>query len=307
MGEKGDDAAKKRGSWGNQIEFVLTMVGFAVGLGNVWRFPYLCYKNGGGAFLVPYFISLVVLGIPLFFMELCFGQFASLGPLKIWLINPACKGVGISVVLITGCIVIYYNVVVAYCIFYFFASMAGTLPWSYCDQDWNTCYCRDSTMDMNSTIPWENGTRLYNECNGTMIVKNETTTPSEEYFLHRVLKRTEGLEVSGIVLWDVTLCNLLAWTVIFLVLTKGVQTLGKVMYFAAIFPYILLTVLLVRGLTLDGHSKGIDFYVKPNITKLTEAQVWSDAAVQIFYSLGICQGGLIAMSSFNAFKTNTLR
>lgn len=73
-------------------------------------------------------------------------------------------GVGISVVLITGCIVIYYNVVVAYCIFYFFASMAGTLPWSYCDQDWNTCYCRDSTMDMNSTIPWENGTRLYNEC-----------------------------------------------------------------------------------------------------------------------------------------------
>lgn len=73
-------------------------------------------------------------------------------------------GVGISVVLITGCIVIYYNVVVAYCIFYFFASMAGTLPWTNCDQDWNTCYCRDSTMDMNSTIPWENGTRLYNEC-----------------------------------------------------------------------------------------------------------------------------------------------
>ena len=74
------------------------------------------------------------------------------------------SGVGISVVLITGCIVIYYNVVVAYCIFYFFASMTGTLPWTYCDQDWNTCYCRDSSMDINSTTPWENSTKLYMEC-----------------------------------------------------------------------------------------------------------------------------------------------
>ena len=74
------------------------------------------------------------------------------------------SGVGISVVLITGCIVIYYNVVVAYCIFYFFASMTGTLPWTYCDQDWNTCYCRDSTMEINSTTPWENSTKLFLEC-----------------------------------------------------------------------------------------------------------------------------------------------
>ena len=54
------------------------------------------YLFFSGAFLVPYFISLVVLGIPIFFMELCFGQFASLGPLKIWLVNPACKGKKVS-------------------------------------------------------------------------------------------------------------------------------------------------------------------------------------------------------------------
>lgn len=305
MGNK-EKAKDNRGAWGNQLEFILTMVGFAVGLGNVWRFPYLCYKNGGGAFLVPYFLSLLVLGVPLFFMELNFGQFASLGPLKIWRMNPAMKGVGMSVVLITACIIIYYNVIVAYCIFYFFASMTSKLPWSDCSNDWNTCQCRDSSMDLNSTIPWANGSRFLTECNITTM-SNQTTTASEEYFLRRVLRRTEGLEHEGALLWDVSLCNLLAWFIIFLVLSKGVETLGKVMYVASIFPYILLTILLVRGLTLEGHSIGIDFYIKPNITKLTEATVWSDAAVQIFYSLGICQGGLIAMSSFNQFKTNTLR
>lgn len=118
----------KRAGWSNQVEFILTLIGYAVGLGNVWRFPYLAYKNGGGAFLIPYFVSLALIGVPLFFLELSFGQFASLGPIKIWIVNPAFKGLGFAMTIVSALIALYYNVVIAWCLYYLFASMTSYLP-----------------------------------------------------------------------------------------------------------------------------------------------------------------------------------
>ncbi|XP_037799884.1 sodium-dependent serotonin transporter-like, partial [Penaeus monodon] len=81
---KWTDAEPERDTWGKKVEFLLAVVGFAVDLGNVWRFPYICYQNGGGAFLVPYCIMLVFGGLPLFFMELALGQYHRNGCLTVW-------------------------------------------------------------------------------------------------------------------------------------------------------------------------------------------------------------------------------
>ena len=82
-----------REQWGKKAEFFLACIGYAVGLGNVWRFPYLAFKNGGGAFLIPYIIMLFLVGMPLFFMELALGQYVSLGPVTSWAaICPLGKG-----------------------------------------------------------------------------------------------------------------------------------------------------------------------------------------------------------------------
>lgn len=76
-------APAERASWGNHWEFLLTSLGMAVGLGNVWRFPYITYTNGGGSFLVPYFLALMIIGWPLMFQELAVGQNARAGCNKV--------------------------------------------------------------------------------------------------------------------------------------------------------------------------------------------------------------------------------
>ncbi|XP_063412861.1 sodium- and chloride-dependent glycine transporter 2-like [Mytilus trossulus] len=297
---------KARANWGSQLEFILTCVGFAVGLGNVWRFPYLCFKNGGGAFLIPYFICLVFIGIPLFYLELCLGQFASLGPIKVFRINPALKGLGFSMIIVSSLIAIYYAVIIAYCIYFFFASMAAEVPWKYCDNSWNTCACQDGYQTFNfSLMDPRNSSRP--DCANFTYSDNKTVSASDEYFNNKVLEISGGLEYPEGIKWELALCNLAVWAIVFIVLSKGIKSLGKVVYFTATFPYILLTILLVRGLTLEGYEEGIKFYLTPDWSKLTQADVWSDAAVQIFYSLSACSGGLIAMASYNKFSNNILR
>uniref|UniRef100_A0A8C8B579 Transporter n=1 Tax=Otus sunia TaxID=257818 RepID=A0A8C8B579_9STRI len=299
-GERGkQDKSVKRGNWGNQIEFVLTSVGYAVGLGNVWRFPYLCYRNGGGAFMFPYFIMLVFCGIPLFFMELSFGQFASQGCLGVWRVSPMFKGVGYGMMVVSTYIGIYYNVVICIAFYYFFVSMTRVLPWTYCSNAWNTPDCT-GVLDRNVSSRAAFNFTLFN---GTQ----KRTSPSEEYWRRYVLDLSDDIGNLGEVRLPLLGCLGVSWVVVFLCLIKGVKSSGKVVYFTATFPYVVLTILFVRGITLEGALTGIMYYLTPQWDKILDAKVWGDAASQIFYSLGCAWGGLITMASYNKFHNNCYR
>ncbi|XP_060037079.1 sodium-dependent proline transporter isoform X5 [Erinaceus europaeus] len=163
------DFAADRGNWTGKLDFLLSCIGYCVGLGNVWRFPYRAYTNGGGAFLVPYFLMLAICGIPLFFLELSLGQFSSLGPLAVWKISPLFKGAGAAMLLIVGLVAIYYNMIIAYVLFYLFASLTSDLPWEHCGNWWNTDLCREH--------------RGPKDHNGTPALNlSGTVSPSEEYW-----------------------------------------------------------------------------------------------------------------------------
>lgn len=109
----------------------MSLVGFAVGFGSFWRFPYLVYKNGGGAFLIPYFAAIILLGMPLLYLETVTGQMHQLScPMIFARINKGYKMLGITFVLIAYHLSGYYNVILTYSYRFIFSAFSNPLAFA---------------------------------------------------------------------------------------------------------------------------------------------------------------------------------
>ncbi|XP_068172841.1 sodium- and chloride-dependent GABA transporter 2-like [Antennarius striatus] len=285
-----DTKLEERGHWGSKVEFLLAVAGNVVGLGNVWRFPYLCYKNGGGAFLVPYLVFLMTSGVPLFLLESFMGQYTQEGCITCWKkLCPLAEGIGYGgqVILFYGCMT--YVIIEAWCLLYITFSFSPTLPWTTCNNEWNTDKCFDASMQNESSARtnWTN-----------------TTSPSIEFWERRVLAISGGIEELGSIRWEVMLCLIVVWVICYFCIWKGVKSTGKAVYFTATFPYVMLFAILVRGLSLPGSREGVVFYLLPDPSRLSDPQVWMEAGTQILYSYSLGVGSLIVLSSYNSPSNN---
>uniref|UniRef100_A0A914DR86 Transporter n=2 Tax=Acrobeloides nanus TaxID=290746 RepID=A0A914DR86_9BILA len=312
----------ERTQWNSQTQFLLSCIGYAVGLGNIWRFPSLAYENGGGAFLIPYLCCSFFFGLPILYLELSLGQFAKAGPAVVYgRIRPLFHGVGWGMSALSLLVAIYYNVIVAWVLIYLFVVVTGRYhQWSSCMNDFNTIYCASKLEDERCTKNLNESAFFFNKtcfsmANTLMLdVKNATfqkfdgISPTEEFFENYVLEKTPTMDELGGINWKVLIALALAWLITALVLVKGVEMIGKAAFITATVPYVIIVILFVRCVTLPGAKIGLDYYLlNPDFSAIFKASAWKAAATQNCYSLAVGFGGLLSLSSFNPRSHNCFR
>ncbi|MBU0578167.1 sodium-dependent transporter [Patescibacteria group bacterium] len=238
--------------WSSRTTFLLAAIGSAVGLGNLWRFPFIAYENGGGAFLVPYFVALLTTGIPLLMAEYAFGARSKTGaPHAMRKISPRVEWVGWWAILTGFVIMTYYLAVMAWSWFYLVKS---------------------------PSIPWSGD--------------------ASAYFYSNVLQISEGPMQLGGLVWPLVFGALLTWILCYFITRWGTKSVGAVVKWTVPLPYILLIILLVHGLMRVGSAEGILYYLTPTWDVLTNPSVWMAAYGQVFFSLSLGFGVMIAYASY---------
>eukprot|EP00553_Chaetoceros_curvisetus_P003883 CAMPEP_0204617046 /NCGR_PEP_ID=MMETSP0717-20131115/4133_1 /ASSEMBLY_ACC=CAM_ASM_000666 /TAXON_ID=230516 /ORGANISM="Chaetoceros curvisetus" /LENGTH=560 /DNA_ID=CAMNT_0051630461 /DNA_START=486 /DNA_END=2165 /DNA_ORIENTATION=- len=252
----------ERESWSSRPAFLLAAIGSAVGFGNIWRFPALAYKSGGGAFFIPYLLALLLVGGPLLLLEIALGQHMQMGDVGVFgSINPRLRGVGLSAVMCGFLVTGYYVPLLAWVL----RSLVESFG-----------IMKDG---------WEN-------------VSGED---AEDYFFNDIVGMEtlgDDLKPSRMV-WTNVAYLLASWVCIGGCVAFGVKWTGRIAYFTMGFPIVLLFLLFGRSITLEGAEEGIHAYIGEwDMSVLTEQpDVWSTAVSQIFFSLGTTFGVMTAFGS----------
>ncbi|XP_046558947.1 sodium- and chloride-dependent creatine transporter 1-like [Haliotis rubra] len=163
-----------REQWHNQLDYIISLLGYSVGAGSLIKFPFYCMRNGGGAFLIVYIIFTLVGAIPIVFLEMTIGQYSQSGAINVWNMCPLLKGIGVGCAIVGWFFCSYYNIGFVWFMYYFYNSFFDKLPWDNCDNAWNTPTC------ISNRIHFTNGTGAHS--NITDQVNASGMTAAEEFW-----------------------------------------------------------------------------------------------------------------------------
>ena len=259
-----------REQWGSRLGLILAVAGNAIGLGNFLRFPVKAAANGGGAFMIPYFVAFVLLGIPMMWVEWTIGRMGGAkghgtapGMFNILWKKAPSKYLGAFGIVIPFLIVIYYNFVESWCLGYSWFSITG---------------------------------KYFGHANRAAMgqfLRGFQGAESNEFF---------SSLVPIFIFWGITIaCN---FFFLYKGISKGIEVLAK---YGMPLLFILGLILVVRVLTLGtpdpsapelNVSSGLGFIWNPDFSRLGSAAVWLAAAGQIFFTLSLGQGIIQTYASY---------
>ncbi|CAF1156700.1 unnamed protein product [Didymodactylos carnosus] len=268
-----------RETWPTKCDYLVTTLGGLIGLGSIWRFPYLAFQNGGATFVIPYVIISLLCGIPLLMMETALGQFSSEGPVGCWNFAPAMKGIGIASVLISFSGALYYVMIMV----------------------WGGIYLVHSFATIGKQLPWsDNAIENLAGINSTLQFSNQSVITSVEKFWNdSILNKSHDLSGLSTFHWPNVVGLFVMWCIIYFCLWKGIKLTSRVAVFTAFFPYIPMIALFIRGITLEGSWYGLQYYLIPDVKQLLSSKAWTQAAGHVLWAYGIGWGIIPALSSYN--------
>mmetsp|Transcript_1210 Transcript_1210/g.1367 ORF Transcript_1210/g.1367 Transcript_1210/m.1367 type:complete len:270 (+) Transcript_1210:34-843(+) len=236
------DVKNGRDRWLNRFVFILGAAGSCIGLGNIWKFPYLSFKHGGINFMVAYLIALFAIGIPMLILELTLGQKmqrGSAGALRG--ITPRLAGTGWAASFSGFVTAIVYNILLGLVLVYLFAN--GSQPWK--DGEYSRPLA--CTTAAKSEIP---NTELYLYMNVTALLSENTC---ERYSYGNDSGRFAGGLFAAVIV---------CWVIIFLCIIKGVKSSSYVVMVTATLPFVFLIILMTKfvGFNSEMEGKGLDYY-----------------------------------------------
>lgn len=248
--------------WSSQRAFIIAALGGAIGIGNLWRFPYLCYDNGGGAFLVPYFIALLTCGIPLLILEFGLGFKTDRTPIVAFnkVFGKKFEWIGWLAALVAFSIITYYVMLIAWGIDYIGFTAAGS-------------YSGDAAG---------------------FFVDFASITDGFQF----VPSSIDLMVVAGLAI---------VWAWIYISIRKGVESVEKMVWITVLLPFLIIAIFMGYGLTLEGASTGLEYYLSPDFSNIGNPDVWLAAYSQIFFTLSLGMGYSIAYASFLPRKSSIMR
>lgn len=249
----GEQAMSQREQWGTRAGFILAAVGSAIGLGNIWRFPYVTYENGGGAFIVPYLVALLTAGIPLLVLEYTIGhKYRGSAPLSFYRMSRPVSAIGWWQAAVCFVIAVYYPLIIAWALRYTGFSLS---------------------------LGWGNDPDAF-------LFENFLNVAEEPGFVSSYV---------GGVFWPLVIVWVIVLGLLLLGVHNGIERANKVF-----IPLLVLMfgVLVVRAITLDGASLGLDALFAPDWSALGNGTVWVAAYGQVFFSLSVGFGVMVTYASY---------